>query len=288
MKKAIIIGSGGMAGHVIFNYFKEETDFQTVGIARNSGILNKPDYQLDVTSFENLRNIIESENADVVVNCIGVLNKDAEENPDKAILLNGYFPHYLAKLGNELDFKLIHISTDCVFDGKTGGYTETSEKTGKGFYAESKALGEVEYGNHLTVRTSIIGPELKENGIGLFNWFMKQSGTVKGYRKAYWTGVTTLELAKAIDAAIQQKITGLRHLVNDQKINKFDLITIFKNVFNKDVDIEAFDDYKVDKSLINTNNDFDFYIPSYEQMVAEMKTWIRNHKALYKSAFEGL
>jgi dTDP-4-dehydrorhamnose reductase len=282
MKKIIIIGSGGMAGHVMFNFFKEKTSFQTIGIARSSGIGNKVTYQLDVTSFDSLRAIIARENPDVVINCVGILNKDAEDNPDKAILLNSYFPHFLARMGNERSFKLIHISTDCVFDGKTGGYTEKSEKTGKGYYAKTKALGEVEYDNHLTLRTSIIGPELKKNGIGLFDWFMKQRGNIKGYRQAYWTGVTTIELAKAVEEAIKQDISGLHHLVNDQKINKYDLITLFKDIFKKtDVKIDPLDDYKVDKSLLKTNHDFAYIVPSYKAMILSMKEWIENHDQLY-------
>ena len=232
MKKVVIIGSKGMAGHILYNYFRENTAFDVVDIARGVDF-HTPAYQLDVTDFKDLEQIFKTEKPDVVINCIGVLNKDAEDHPDKAVLLNSYFPHFLARSGNENEFKVIHISTDCVFNGKKGGYTELSEKDGVGFYAETKSLGEVNYGKHLTLRTSIIGPELKCNGIGLFHWFMQQHGTIKGYRQAYWTGVTTLELTKAIIAAINQNIFGLHNLVNEEKINKYDLTTLFKQVFEK-------------------------------------------------------
>lgn len=282
MKKVLIIGSKGMAGHVVYNYLKENTDFIIIDIARGTEN-HLPTYQVDVTDFDALQDILQKEKPDFVINCIGILNKDAEDNPAKAIHLNSYFPHFLAKSGSEYGFKLIHISTDCVFDGKDGGYTENSFKNGKGFYAETKALGEVTYGNNLTIRTSIIGPELKKEGIGLFHWFMYQSGKIKGYTNAYWTGITTIELAKAIEAAIKEDITGLHHVVNNEKINKYNLVNLFKDTFQKKmVEIEPYDGYTVDKSLIKTNMAFNYKVPSYTLMIQEMQVWIENHKELYK------
>jgi len=282
MRKVLIIGSKGMAGHVIYNYLKENTDFTIIDIAR--GIENHtPTYQIDVTDFDSLNMLLKKEKPDYVINCIGILNKDAEDNPEKSILLNSYFPHFLAKIGKTINFRLIHISTDCVFDGKKGGYTEDSIKDGKGFYAETKALGEVTYHNNLTIRTSIIGPELKENGIGLFHWFMHQNGKIKGYKNAYWTGITTIELAKVIVAAIENGITGLHHIVNKEKINKYDLVNLFKLIFDKsNIEVEPFEEYRIDKSLIKTNNSFNYTVPSYKQMVQEMKIWIDKKKSFYK------
>jgi dTDP-4-dehydrorhamnose reductase len=141
--------------------------------------------------------------------------------------------------------KIIHLSTDCVFDGKDGGYTEKSFKNENGIYGLSKNLGEIYGKNSLTIRTSIIGPELK-NGSGLFNWFMNQKGNISGFTKAYWTGVTTLELSKAIDKAIDENIEGLYHIVPNKKISKYDLLNIFKNEFSEvKVTIEKNDNYKV-------------------------------------------
>lgn len=281
MKKIIIIGSNGMAGHIIYNYFKEYTDFNVVDVAR-SIYLHTPTYQMDVKDFKELEEVFKREIPSVVINCIGILNKEAEDHPDKACLLNSYLPHFLAKSGNEYGFKVIHISTDCVFDGKKGGYTELSVKDGTGFYAQTKALGEINYGKHLTLRTSIIGPELKDNGIGLFHWFMQQHGIINGYRQAYWTGITTLELAKALIAAIKQDIFGLHHLVNDYRINKYDLVSLFKETFQRtELEIEPFDDYKVDKSLIRTRHDFDYAVQPYEIMISEMKYWIESHPTFY-------
>jgi dTDP-4-dehydrorhamnose reductase len=280
-KKIFIIGSKGMAGHVIYHYLKENTNFKVVDAARNNGFF-KSDYNLDITDFKQLGTIIAAEAPDVVINCIGILNKDAEDNPDTAILLNSYLPHFIAMLGKDLGFKLIHISTDCVFNGKRGDYTVNDIKDGIGFYAQSKALGEVCYGENLTIRTSIVGPDLKDDGIGLFNWFVKQHGKIKGYTKAFWTGVTTVELAKAIVAAIEQNIQGLHHLVNGEKISKYDLIDIFKMVFERnEIQIEAFDGYQVDKSLVKNDSDFKYNVPPYKQMIEEMKKWVERHANLY-------
>lgn len=285
VKKIFIIGSKGMAGHVINFYLKENTNYKVLSVARDSQLF-APDYEADVTDFSTLARILETETPDFVINCIGLLNQEAENNPDKAILLNSYLPHFLAKKGEELNYKLIHISTDCVFNGNKGSYAEDSIKDGYGFYAQSKALGEVSYGNNVTIRTSIIGPEIKQNGIGLFHWFMNQIGNIKGYTEAYWTGVTTLELAKAITSLIEQDVEGLYHLVNSEKISKFNLLVLFKDVFHmQTITIEQNSVYKTDKSLTKTNYGFNYDVPDYGTMIAEMRDWIKEHSELYKYKF---
>jgi len=280
-KKILLIGSKGMAGHVIYHYLKEHTNFTVVDIARDSNFF-EPSYNLDITQLDQLKVILTNEAPDIVINCIGILNKNAEENPDTAILFNSYFPHFISRTGKELGFKLIHISTDCVFNGKKGGYTVNDFKDGIGFYAQSKALGEVTYGGNLTIRTSIIGPELKDTGIGLFHWFMKQEGKISGYTNAFWTGVTTIELAKAVVAAIEQGAQGLQHLVYGEKISKYDLIDLFRVVFKRNnLEIEKFNDYYVDKSLIKNDSDFNYNVPPYKVMIEEMGKWILDHRYLY-------
>ena len=177
--------------------------------------------------------------------------------------------------------KVIHISTDCVFSGVEGGYTEKSFKNGKGFYAQSKALGELDNTKDLTFRTSIIGPELNTNGIGLFHWFANQTGTINGYTNAYWTGITTIELLEAIKQAISENLTGLYHLVFDQKISKCELLNIINKEFSLGLNVIPNDKYSIDKSLINTRNDFGFKEKSYEAMINEMHSWILMNKELY-------
>lgn len=279
-KKIIVLGANGMAGHVITAGLKADVAYEVISVARTKSII-EPTVLMDVSDFVSLATFIKKTHADVIINCIGLLNKTAEDNPDQAILVNSYLPHFLESQTKNTNTKVIHISTDCVFSGEEGGYTEKSFKNGKGFYAQSKALGELENTKDLTFRTSIIGPELNKNGIGLFHWFTNQSGTINGYTNAYWTGITTIELLSAIKAAISENLKGLYNLVNDGKISKFSLVTIFNDVFHKKLIINPYNSYKVDKSLINTRSDFSFKGNSYEVMISDMKNWIQSNKELY-------
>jgi dTDP-4-dehydrorhamnose reductase len=279
MKKVLVIGSKGMAGHIIYQSLSLLGDYDVYGVARNV-VQTERVFNLDISDTEALKKIIDLQ-FDVVINCIGVLNKDAEDNPDKAIWFNSYFPHLLEALTKNTETKIIHISTDCVFSGKKGRYTETDTKDGGGFYAESKGLGEINNFKDLTIRTSIIGPELNTNGIGLFNWFMHQTGEIKGYSSAVWSGVTTLELAKAIDFAIQNPVCGLVHLTNGIEINKFDLVSLFKEIWNrKDISIVADQGKVVNKSLLKSEV-FNYQVPSYKEMLLEQLNWMKESANLY-------
>lgn len=278
--KVLILGANGMAGHVITKGLEADEAYEVISVARTLSMVN-PTVLMDVSDFDSLARLIKNTHADVIINCIGLLNKSAEDNPDLAILVNSYLPHFLESQTKNTNTKVIHISTDCVFSGEEGGYTEKSFKNGKGFYAQSKALGELENNKDLTFRTSIIGPELNSQGIGLFHWFMNQGDSINGYTKAYWTGVTTIELLNAIKVAIKQNLTGLYHLVNDEKITKFELVSIFNEVFSCKKTIVPYNDYLVDKSLVNCRNDFNYKVKSYEQMVTEMKDWIELNQNIY-------
>lgn len=283
--KILVLGATGMAGHIISIYLKEVGHDVTAFSRRRFDYCNS--IIGDVTNFPYLKNVIIEGNYDAVINAIGILNKDAEDNKSLAVLLNGYLPHYLSQITKDMKTKVIHMSTDCVFSGKTGGYTETSLRDGDTFYDRSKALGELENSKDLTFRNSIIGPDLNEDGIGLFNWIMKQEGQINGFTKAIWTGVTTLTLAKAMEKALEEDLTGLYNLVNKEYINKFDLLKLFNKYMKEDaITILPSDALVVDKSLINNRNDFEFVVPSYEQMIIEMKEWIEIHKDLYPHYLE--
>lgn len=284
MKSILIIGIKGMAGHLLYNFFKEKCGFNVFGVAR--GIQEDEHlFNIDVSNTERLKDLIVSKKFDCVINCIGILNKDAEDNPAKAIWFNSYFPHFLEEITNNTLTKVIHISTDCVFSGKgNGGYTEESFKDGIGFYAQSKALGEIVNNKDVTIRTSIIGPELNENGIGLFHWFMGQSNdsSLKGFSKAFWSGITTLELAMVVNEIIDQNITGLIQVAGRSKIDKYSLLHLFNEIYRENIiTIEDSSSYQVDKSLISSRKDFDYTVPSYREMLVKQKEWIDNHKELY-------
>ncbi|PYG85779.1 dTDP-4-dehydrorhamnose reductase [Ruminiclostridium sufflavum DSM 19573] len=279
--KILVMGSAGMAGHVMTSYLEEIGAYDVFNLAHKKK-LNEKSILLDVTDFAVLEQFLDKTGFDVIINCIGLLNQYAAACIDRAILINSYLPHFLESKYRNTQTKIIHLSTDCVFSGKTGSYTEKSFKDGDTYYDRTKALGEIGEGRNLTFRTSIIGPDINYDGIGLFNWFMKAKGEINGYVNAIWTGVTTIELAKAVEKAVLKDISGLYHLVSDKSINKYELLSLFKNIFNKkDVHINKYNNELLDKSLINTRRDFDYKVLGYNAMISEMREWILKHSSFY-------
>jgi dTDP-4-dehydrorhamnose reductase len=273
--KLLILGGKGMAGHVMTAYFKQNPQFEVFCTSRD--INDKQSIFLDVTDFKKLEEIIESINPDITINCVGLLNDHASNNPLLAFQVNSLLPHQLSKLMERHRGKLIQISTDCVFSGKKGDYMEDDFPDGTTVYAQSKQLGEINNDKHLTIRTSIIGPELKEDGIGLFLWFMKQSGEIKGYKKVLWNGVTTLELAKATEEMIKHNVTGLFHLGSESKISKYSLLTLIQEIFEKnDVKILPDEAIELDRTIKRTRTDFQYPIPTYQKMLTDLKEWMAN------------
>lgn len=282
MKKVLVFGGTGMAGHMITMYLSNLKDKYNVLNICHTNKLNKNSILCDISDINHVNEIVQNVNPDVIINCIGVLNKVAELNIKNTVYINTFFPKLLARIGEKRNIKIIHLSTDCVFNGLKGNYTEESFKDEEGIYGLSKNLGEIEDKNCLTIRTSIIGPELK-NGSGLFNWFMSQKGTLKGFSNVFWSGITTLELSKVIDKAIDVNITGIYNITPGYKISKYDLLNIIKDEFKKDdIIIERNNTVVCDKSLVTIKSDFEYKAPSYEIMVKEMSIWMQKNKDLYK------
>lgn len=282
--KFLVLGATGMAGHAISLYLQEQGhDVATFSINAFPYCKNINGDAMDKSFIVSL---LQDSDYDVVINCIGVLNQACDREPSRAVYLNSYLPHLIVDILRNTKTKLIHMSTDCVFSGKAGPYSENSFRDGETFYDRTKALGEVEDDKNLTFRNSIVGPDMKENGIGLFNWFMKQNGTINGYTKAIWTGITTLTLAKAMERAATENLTGIYNLVNSESISKFELLGLFnKHMRDDEILIKPSEAVNLNKSLINNRKDFSFVVPSYEQMVIEMKEWIYSHKELYPHYF---
>lgn len=284
MQKILVLGSIGMAGHLITLYFKEKgydiTAYSMEPFPYCKNVIG------NAIETENFKKMLLVDDYDAVINCIGILNQVADQNQSLAVYLNSYLPHLVADTLKDKKTKLLHMSTDCVFAGNSGPYYEESLRDGLSFYDRSKALGEVEDKKNLTFRNSIIGPDMNKNGIGLFNWFMKQSGSINGYTGAIWTGVTTLTLAKAMEQAIKENLSGLYNLVNNVGISKYDLLVLFNKYF-KDNKLIINKNFTVilDKSLNRKRNDFSFEVPSYEQMIVEMRDWVNTHKDLYPLYF---
>jgi dTDP-4-dehydrorhamnose reductase len=278
--KVLVLGSTGMLGHQLCNYLMSNSEFTLFDVAKSVKFRSETTL-IDVTDEKKIRTYIERTNPDYIVNCIGVLIGGSNKSIENAILLNSYLPHMLARVASETNSILIHISTDCVFSGKKGEYVESDYRDGQGVYAQTKILGEVRDSKNLTLRTSIIGPEIRGNGEGLFHWFMSQEGSVSGFVKAIWSGVTTIELAKAVKWSIDHQITGIYHVTNNSSISKHDLLQLIQKYTKKDISIKAIDGKDVDKSFIDTRLLMDYEIPSYDQMISDMVNLIANNSALY-------
>ena len=270
--KKIILGASGMLGHMVFYYFKKKYNQDVVPCSRslsNSATLDKILIKIPEYSKTDLSNLIENNRPCKVINCVSV--NDLKSGKEKLKLINSELPKLLVSI---LDSKndgsqLIHISTNGVFSGKKGNYIETDQPDPINIYGESKLKGEVTHSPHITIRTSIIGPELKSN-IGLLSWFLKQQNEITGYTKVKWNGVTTLECAKFIDWAINQKLNGLVHLFS-KKISKYDLLNIAKDVYQKKIKINLDDSIVSDITLNTSRSDINYSVPTHSEMLTELK-----------------
>jgi dTDP-4-dehydrorhamnose reductase len=286
--KVLVLGSAGLIGHQVYNYLNDSDNYELHNISYRNKIQDDT-ILLDARDEKIFIDKITSIRPHYIINCIGILINGSDADPENAIFLNSYMPHRLARLADKINAKLIHISTDCVFSGdKKEPYVETDEKDGRGVYAKTKGLGEIINDKHLTLRTSVVGPELKSDGEELFHWFMNQSDSVSGFTKAIWSGVTTIELAKAVKWSIENNITGLYHITNNHPINKNELLKLFNKYTNKGVKIIPVDGNKSDKSFIDTRRLINYQIPSYDQMVMEMVRLIINNKNLYAQYYSNI
>ena len=277
----LVLGAGGMAGHLASIYLSEK-GHDVVGLARRELPFLEESVVCDARDEASLRMIVKDGSFDAVVNLIGVLNAAADRDPAAAVFLNSYLPHMLAEATEGMPARVIHVSTDCVFAGNTGPYTEASAPDGRTMYDATKALGELKDDKNLTLRQSIVGPDINEGGIGLLNWFMAQQGSVGGYSNAMWTGLTTLELAKAVEQCAQDGSAGLVNMVPDSAISKLELLRLFNAHMRKDpVDIEPVEEPHLDKSLVRTNWSPSFEASPYEKQVEELAAWMRAHSELY-------
>lgn len=288
-KRVLVIGSTGMLGHQVLRRLEKQKGLEVFDIVfrtkrRNESII------CDVTDFSHLREEIEKVKPQVIVNCVGILVGGSHKSKFNAIAVNSLLPHHLQIISEEIGAKLIHISTDCVFSGRTGSYTESSLRDADDVYGRTKALGEIISNQHLTIRTSIVGPELKINGEGLLHWFLTSTEKeLNGFSKVFWGGVTTVELAKAIEFAISNDIHGVWNLTNGEEISKYNMLTIFNQLLsphNQKVIIPV--DSKVsNKSLKSERTEIDYKVPTYLKMFEEMGKDIFSNKTDY-SHYKGL
>jgi len=279
MHRILVLGSTGNIGHQVYYRLKNRVGAQVYDVSFRRKLTDDTEL-LDVTDSSALEYFVRGVRPDYIINCMGVL-REGSRNIENAIFMNAYLPHRLASLAHLYNSKLIHISTDCVFSGSKGKYIESDDKDGLGLYAETKSLGEVIDSQNLTLRTSTIGPELKENGEGLFHWFMNQKEAAQGFTGAVWSGVTTIQLARAVDLAITSDATGLHHVTNNSSISKFELLLLLKKYTGKEITIHPVEGSKSDKSFIDTRCEINFQIPTYDEMIVAMVADIRANERRY-------
>ena len=257
--RILILGATGMLGHVLFKELSKDSNLDVLATARSVAGLepffSDPELQrifpgVDADNFDTIIQAFAKTQPDVVINCIGIIKQlPAAEDPLAAISVNSLLPHRLAMLAQTAKARLIHISTDCVFDGKRGMYTEEDSSNAADLYGRTKFLGEIDYPNCVTLRTSIIGHELKTN-LSLVDWFLSQKITVQGFTKAIYSGFSTMEVARIIRDFVlpNPELSGLFQ-VSSNPIPKYELLEIIRAAYDKNIELLPDDRVVVDRSL---------------------------------------
>lgn len=258
MKKILILGASGMLGSTMARYFFEKTDVDVTGTVRSisslrffsESLTDRMITGVDVENSDHLLQVFSKVKPDFVINCVGLVKQlESSNDPLSAVPINSLFPHRLAHLSAAVDARLIHISTDCVFSGKEGMYNEDSVPDALDMYGRSKLIGEVDYDNAITLRTSLIGHELC-GARSLINWFLSQEGAVKGYKNAIFSGLPTVELARVIYKYVlpAPELRGLYHLSADP-ISKYELLSLVAEIYEKKIEVIPDESLVIDRSL---------------------------------------
>jgi len=279
--RLVILGGTGMLGHALWEIIpsripdtyttirKGRKDYGCDDLYADDKVIE----YVDITDLQLLKGVFNAIRPDVILNCIGITKRREEaDNPIPSIVINALFPHKLARLASELNARLIHFSTDCVFDGTAGHYTDAAPATATDLYGRTKALGEVQGANVITLRSSFIGRELSE-GTELLEWFLAQKGQVRGFRNAIYTGLTTLELSRIVVNLVKEYpgASGLYN-VSSEPISKFDLLTMIGKKMHPSVEVLPEESFYCDRSLDSSafRRQFHYRPPSWEQMIDEL------------------
>jgi dTDP-4-dehydrorhamnose reductase len=279
--RVIVLGAAGMLGHKLLQRLRAE--HEAAGTIRDAA----PDAALaralpvvklysgvDAGNLASLERALDDWQAQVVLNCIGIIKQSkAASDPLPSITINSLLPHQLAQMAAARGARLIHFSTDCVFSGRRGNYVEDDEPDPVDLYGRSKLLGEVSAPNALTLRTSIVGRELRGH-LGLIDWFLSQrGGRINGYVRALYSGLTTLAAADLVVWLIRAHpaLQGLWQ-VSGEPISKFDLLQVVKHVYGLDIEIAPDQQFVCDRRLDSTRfrTHTGWAPPSWEDMIAAM------------------
>jgi dTDP-4-dehydrorhamnose reductase len=256
--RILILGASGMLGNALYRFFSASENYVTYGTSRSPHLIQALPSALRPNIIQNIN--VENESGvtellarvqpNVVVNCVGLVKQLAEANDAiAAIKINALLPHRLARYCQQVNARLIHVSTDCVFSGAKGLYIEEDLPDAQDLYGRSKLLGEVDYDNAITLRTSIIGHEINSHH-GLVDWFLSQKGQVKGYRKAVFSGLPTVELARVIrDFVIPHPALHGTYHVSASPINKYELLKLVASAYGSPVTLVPDDNLTINRSL---------------------------------------
>lgn len=262
-KKVLILGGTGMLGHVLFRQLSRQAEYDVHATVRNYSEAARyfsPELvkkirtdSVDADNFDTIIRALASIQPDIVINCIGLIKQlPLSTDPLSAITVNAYLPHRISLICRAAHARMIHVSTDCVYNGKKGMYTEADIADAEDLYGRTKYLGEVNYPHCVTLRTSIIGHELKGKH-GLIEWFLAQDRGIKGYTKAIFSGFPTIELANIIRDHVlpKQELQGTYH-VSSNPISKYKLLVMVAEQYGKSIDIQPSEDFVQDRSLDST------------------------------------
>ncbi len=281
MTRILILGASGLIGHKLFEKLTERFGDVYGVLHRDSSVFAECDLfdsekvidNVDVRDFEKLIGMLHVVNPDIVLNCVGITRRRPEVNdPIQAINVNSLFPHRLANWAQQNDKRVIHFSTDCVFDGSMGDYTEESPTTGPDEYGRTKALGEIRYDHTLTIRSSFIGRELDFYS-ELLEWLLSQDGkTIKGFTNALYTGVSTIYMSQIVGDIIESHpdISGLHQLSTPTPISKYDLLCLARDAFGLDIEIIPDDGFVIKPTLDGSllREKMQIKVPSWSDMMA--------------------
>jgi dTDP-4-dehydrorhamnose reductase len=293
-KRILILGGTGMLGHILLSYLSTSADYDVFATARSlTRLENKFPKNLfekfcsdsvDANYYDSIIRALASIQPDIVINCIGIIKQlPIAGDPLTAITINAQLPHRISLISRMVGARVIHISTDCVFDGRKGMYTEDDVPTPEDLYGRTKLLGELSYPHCITLRTSIIGHELKSK-CGLIEWFLAETDKVRGYKNAIYSGFPTIELARIICDFVlpNPELNGVYH-VSSEPISKYDLLGLVAAWYGKDIKIESYEDFVQDRSLDSTvfRTATGYEPPSWNKLIEMMHKDFMAHQRFY-------
>jgi dTDP-4-dehydrorhamnose reductase len=278
--RILIVGGGGMLGHQLYRHLSPAHEVkvtlrQEIGAYASRGLFGPDDGYggVEAGATDRLLSIVGEFRPEAIVNCVGIVKQlSIAKESIPSLEINAVLPHRLALLARSVGARLVHFSTDCVFSGSKGNYDESDKPDPEDLYGRSKLLGEVGDKGCITLRTSLIGHEI-ERKTSLVEWFLAQRGRIKGFRKAIFSGFTTIEMARIVEMLLVRfpEASGVWHVSSDP-IDKYTLLGLIKKYYGFEIEIESEDDFRCDRSLDSSRfrKRFEYQPPRWDSMIEEM------------------